>query len=104
MMKEKNKEIQSRISELRKFSMVMTIFLALLGGLFLWRNRSFYWCFFVLSVLFAGCGLVRPTILGPVYKAWMKVSHIIGGFMSRVILLVHESSIFLSEAFSCLVS
>jgi len=85
---EENKDTQKQITELRKFSVIMTIFLALFGGLFLWRGRSFYWCFFVLSLLFAGCGLVRPVVLGPVYKAWMKTSHIIGWFMSRLILLV----------------
>jgi hypothetical protein len=88
MTMDENKDIQKQVSELRKFSIIMTVFLALFGGLFLWRGRSFYWCFFVLSLLFAGCGLIRPAILGPVYTAWMKMSHIIGGIMSRLILLI----------------
>lgn len=83
-----NQNSQSQIGELRKFGIIMTVFFALLGGLFLWRGRGFFWCFFVLSLLFAGCGLIRPVVLGPVYKAWMKMSHIIGGVMSRLILLI----------------
>lgn len=85
---EENKKDQNPIRELRKFSIIMTVFFALLGGLFLWRGRSVYGCFFVLSLLFAGCGLIRPTVLDPVYKMWMKVSHVIGWFMSRLILLI----------------
>ncbi|MCK4788746.1 MAG: hypothetical protein KAV87_33700 [Desulfobacteraceae bacterium] len=88
MTAEGNENTQSQTSELRKFGVIMTIFLALLGGLFLWRGRSYYWCFFVLSLLFAGFGLVRPTVLGPVHKAWMKLSRIIGWFMSRLILII----------------
>jgi hypothetical protein len=98
MTTEENKDTQKQISELRKFSVIMTIFLALFGGLFLWRGRSFCWCFFVLSMLFAGCGLIRPAVLGPVYKAWMKMSHIIGWFMSRLILLVLFSFVMIPTA------
>jgi hypothetical protein len=74
--------------ELRKFGMIMVIFFALLGGLFLWRGKSYYWCSFVLSLLFAGFGLALPAALGPVHKAWMKLSAIIGWFMSRLILII----------------
>ena len=79
---------QSQTSELRKFGVIMTILFALLGGLFLWRGRDYYWCFFVLSLLFAAFGLVRPAALQPVYSAWMKLSHAMGWFMSRLILII----------------
>ncbi|MGD8787330.1 MAG: SxtJ family membrane protein [Phycisphaerales bacterium] len=85
---ERMENTQNQTSELRKFGVIMTIFFALLGGLFLWRGRSYYWCFFVLSLLFAGFGLALPAALGPVYKAWMKLSTIIGSFMSRLILII----------------
>lgn len=88
MTAEGNENTHSQTSELRKFGVIMTIFLALLGGLFLWRGRSCYWCFFALSLLFAGFGLVRPTVLGPVHETWMKLSRVIGWFMSRLILII----------------
>ena len=74
--------------ELRQFAGIMFVCLALLGGLFLWRGKSYFWCFFVLSAVFAGLGLALPAALGPVRKAWMKLSAVIGWFMSRLILTV----------------
>jgi len=88
MIAEGSKNKQNQISELRKFGIIMTVFLALLGGLFLWRGKHCYWYFFVISLLFAGCGLVRPSALQPIYSAWMKLSRIIGWFMSRLILII----------------
>jgi len=85
---EQVKNAERPTSELRKFGVIMSIVLALLGGLFLWRGRGYCSCFFAFSVLFAGCGLALPAVLGPVYTAWMKLSAMMGWFMSRVILLV----------------
>jgi hypothetical protein len=85
---EKIKDTENQTSELRKFSVIMTVFFALLGGLFLWRGGSYYWCFFVLSTLFLLFGLALPSVLGPVHKVWMKLSTVIGWFMSRLILII----------------
>lgn len=85
--KVKNGDKNSR-SELRKFGCLMSICLALLGGLFLWRNKSFYWCFFIVSVLFLLFGLAIPASLGGIYKSWMKLSRIIGFFTSKIILAI----------------
>ncbi len=79
---------ETATSERRKFGVVMSVVLALLGGLFLWRGRGYCWCFFALSLLFAGGGLILPAALGPVHAAWMKLSAVMGWFMSRVILLI----------------
>jgi hypothetical protein len=75
-------------SELRKFGVIMSVFVALLGGLFLWRGKSYYWCFFVISALFLFLGLVLPAVLRPVHKSWMTLSMIMGWFVSRLILII----------------
>ena len=82
------KDTKNQTSELRKYGVIMAVFFALLGGLFLWRGGSYYWCFFVLSILFLFFGLALPIALGPVYKAWMRLSTVIGWFMSRLILII----------------
>ena len=85
--KEKNYDKNSK-SELRKFGILMSICLALLGGLLLWRDKWFYWCFFILSMLFLFFGLTIPRALRHVYKSWMKLSQIIGFFTSKLVLAI----------------
>ena len=85
--KEKNYDKNSK-SELRKFGILMSICLALLGGLLLWKNKGYYWCFFILSMLFLFFGLTIPGTLRHVYKSWMKLSKIIGFFTSKLVLAI----------------
>ena len=79
---------KSSKSELRKFGVIMSIFVALLGGLFLWRGKGYYWCFFVISVLFLFFGLVLPAVLRPVHKSWMTLSMVMGWLVSGLILII----------------
>jgi hypothetical protein len=74
--------------EMRKFGLVMATFLALLGGMVLWRGGALYWLCFVVSGLFLSVGLAVPVVLKPVYKVWMKFAAVMGWIMSRVILLI----------------
>lgn len=87
MIKGKNNDKNSR-SELRKFGFLMSVCFILLGGLFLWRDKGFYWCFFILSAFFLFFALVLPGALGKIYKSWMALSRIMGFFMSRLILSI----------------
>jgi len=74
--------------ELRKFGVIMSVFVALLGGLFLWRGNGYYWCFFVASALFLFLGLALPAVLRPVHKIWMTLSMIMGLLVSGLILII----------------
>ena len=79
---------KNQTSELRKFGVIMSICLAALGGLFLWRDKSYYWCFFAISTWFLFFGLALPAVLRPVNRVWMTLSLIMGWFMSRLILII----------------
>ncbi len=79
---------KNQTSELRKFGVIMSICLAVLGGLFLWRGKGYYWCFFAISTLFLFFGLALPAVLRPVNRVWMTLSLIMGWFMSRLILII----------------
>jgi hypothetical protein len=79
---------KSSASELRKFGVIMSICLAALGGLFLWRDKSYYWCFFAISTWFLFFGLALPAVLRPINRVWMTLSLIMGWFMSRLILII----------------
>lgn len=88
MLIEEIKNIKSGKSELRKFGITIGIILGLLGGLFLWRDKDYYFYFLILSTAFIFLGLVMPILLKPIHKAWMTLAILLGWFMTRVILSI----------------
>ncbi len=82
------KNIKSGKNELRKFGLTIGIVLGLLGGLFLWRGKDYYFYFLILSSAFLFSGLVAPILLKPIHKMWMTLAVILGWFMTRVILSI----------------
>lgn len=88
MIREEIKNIKSGKSDLRKFGLTIGIVLGLLGGLLLWRGKDYSLYFLILSAAFLAIGLLLPTLLKPLQKAWMTLAILIGWFMTRVILSV----------------
>ena len=85
---EEIKNIKSGKKELRKFGITIGIVLGLLGGLFLWREREWYYYFFILSAVFVFSGITAPLLLWPVQKVWMGLAVLLGWVMTRVILII----------------
>jgi hypothetical protein len=81
-------------AEGRKFGLTVGVSLAVLGGLFLWRQHDRV----AVGLLLAGglliaAGLAAPTRLGPVERGWMAMAHAISRvttpiFMSIVYFVV----------------
>lgn len=88
MIIEEIKNISRGTKDLRKFGIILGIFFGLLGGLFLWREKDYYYYFFILSGAFMVLGLAAPVLLKPIHKIWMTLSIFMGWLMTRVILIV----------------
>ncbi len=88
MLLDEIKAIKSGKTELRKFGITLGIVFGLLGGLFLWREKSYYFYLFILSAFFLFFGLVLPVLLKPIHKIWMGLALVLGSIMTRVILSV----------------
>ena len=88
MLLQEIKNIKSGKTELRKFGITLSIVFGLLGGLFLWREKSYYFYLFILSAFFLSFGLVLPAFLKPIHKIWMSFALVLGSIMTRVILSV----------------
>jgi hypothetical protein len=86
MIVEEIKNIKSGKSDLRKFGIMIGIILILLGGLFFWREKSFYSYILIPAAAFIILGLAAPTMLKPIHKVWMAISVILGWIITRVIL------------------
>lgn len=82
------KNINSDAKELRTFGMTLGIVLGLLGALLLWRNKQIFVYFIAASAGFIASGLLVPSLLRRLHKAWMALSILMGWFMTRVILIL----------------
>ena len=88
MITEEIKNIKSDKKELRKLSLVIGIFLGLLGGLSWWRSTGHYPWLFVVAMAFLLIGFVRPMLLKPIHKAWMTLAILMGWVVTKIILSV----------------
>lgn len=73
---------------LRKFGLTMGICLAVLGGLFLWRDRAVGPYFLVAGAIFLLFALAAPRALRQVQKVWMTFAIMLGWLMTRVLLVL----------------
>lgn len=88
MIIEEIRNIRSSKRDLRNFGLTVGIALGILGGLFLWKAKSYYH-----YLLLAGCisvllGLIFPSALRHVQKIWMTFAILLGWVMTRVILSI----------------
>ncbi|RJQ21535.1 MAG: hypothetical protein C4560_03515 [Nitrospiraceae bacterium] len=88
MLKDEIKTIKSSKSDLRKFGLSVGIVLGLLGGLLWWKEKPYHVYFLAASLFLIFSGLVVPTVLKPLQKAWMTMAVLMGWFMTRVLLII----------------
>ena len=88
MIIEEIKNIASEKRELRKFGITVGIVLGLLGGLFFWREKEYYFYFLIFSAALLFLGTVVPILLKPIHKVWMILALLLGWVMTRMILSV----------------
>lgn len=86
MLLEEIKGIKSEKRDLRNFGLTMGIVLGILGALLWWKGKNTYTIFLMISSAFILLGLILPSILRPLQKAWMTFAVILGWFMTRLIL------------------
>lgn len=88
------KKGKSEKAKLREFGITLGCAFGVLGGLLLWRDKSYYIYFFAASAVFFLLGLAVPIALRPVQKVWMKFSMALGWVMTRVILTILFFAVF----------
>jgi len=86
MLRQEIKDIQTDSKTLRKFGFVLTVFLAIIGGLSLWKSGNLYPYLFPAAGIVLIISLIFPKALKIIYYPWMVLATIIGWVMTRVIL------------------
>ncbi len=74
--------------DLRSFGLIFATGMVLIFGLlFPWLAEKPWPAWpWIIAAGFAGCGLILPQILKPVYFLWMKIGHVLGWINTRIIL------------------
>lgn len=88
MIIEEIKNIKGDKSDWKKFGITMGIILTIIGFLLLWKKNNYFEYSFFLAAAFFILGLVLPSVLKYVYKAWMSLAVVMGFIMTRVIMVI----------------
>jgi NADH:ubiquinone oxidoreductase subunit 5 (subunit L)/multisubunit Na+/H+ antiporter MnhA subunit len=88
MLLEELKNIKSEKRDLRNFGLLVGGILAVIGGVLIWRGKPSYPYFLITGLLLVGSGLLVPSVLRPLQRAWMALAVVLGWVMTRVILSV----------------
>lgn len=74
--------------EIRSFGITFGVMSLLLGGFLYWRHGNLITAWFVAALAFPTAGYLLPSVLRPVYKAWVVLALCLGWVMTRVILTI----------------
>ncbi|MFX0194920.1 MAG: SxtJ family membrane protein [Candidatus Hodarchaeota archaeon] len=80
--------------ELKKFGITLFFGLAALGGFILWRKGEPGFICWAIGLIMLLIGVVKPTLLLPVYKIWMTLAMTLGFIMTHLILALMYYLIF----------
>lgn len=87
-MSEKTEVAADTPKALRDFGLIMAVMLIVMFGVVLPWLFSFetpYWPF-IASLLFAAVALLKPMLLAPVNRLWLKISIVLGWINTRLIM------------------
>ncbi|TDA69586.1 hypothetical protein E0765_00380 [Sulfuricurvum sp. IAE1] len=75
-------------SELKKFSLLLSLVLFGTGIYTFTASSSTYPYFFAFSIIFTAIAYTKPGLLSPLYSGWMRIGHIMGTVSSKIILAI----------------
>jgi len=81
-----DKEEEVKVSSDRSFGIVFTLVFLAMGVWVVSGGQSKGWLFFVSAALFLVVAIARPSILGPLNRAWAKFGLLLGRVINPVIL------------------
>jgi ribose/xylose/arabinose/galactoside ABC-type transport system permease subunit len=74
--------------EIHKFAVTMFISTVIFGALLLWRKGQVGFIFWEIGVVILITGFVLPSLLSPIYRAWMKLALLLGVVSSHIVLAI----------------
>ena len=81
-----DKEEEINLSSNRSFGIVFTLVFLAFGVWVVSGGQSKGWLFFVSAALFLVVAIARPSILGPLNRAWAKLGLLLGQVFNPILL------------------
>ena len=81
-----DKEEEVKVSSDRSFGIVFTLVFLTVGVWVVSSGQSKGWFFFVSAALFFVVAIARPSILGPLNRAWAKFGLLLGQVFNPILL------------------
>ena len=81
-----DKEEEVKVSSDRSFGIVFTLVFLAMGVWVVSGGQSKGWLFFVSAALFLVVTIARPSILGPLNRAWAKLGLLLGQVFNPILL------------------
>ena len=81
-----NREEEIKVSSDQSFGIVFTLVFLAVGVWVVSEGQSKGWIFFVSAVLFFVVAIARPSILGPLNRAWAKFGLLLGQVFNPLLL------------------
>ena len=85
-MSEMGKSKKKSAKELRKFGLVMTVPLVIIGALLIWKGRPAAPYFLGAAGFFFITGLLIPKVLTPIEIAWMALAKVLSIVVTNILL------------------
>lgn len=86
MIREEIAAIDTGNREIRKFGISIGVVLTVIGGAALYFGRDWFAAVWTVAAVLLVFSLLTPTLVRPVYKAWMVFSVLLGWLVTRIIL------------------
>ena len=81
-----DREEEVKVSSDRSFGIVFTLVFLAMGVWVVSGGQSKGWLFFVSAALFLVVAIARPSILGPLNRAWAKLGLLLGQVFNPILL------------------
>ncbi len=72
--------------DLRRFGLLFGGLGLALAGYWWWQNTTYWWAPALWAALFAGTGILAPSLLRPLHAGWMKFAQFLGWLNTRILL------------------
>lgn len=90
---------QPKLKDLKTFALIWSLIFLIVGIWPLFSGNTVRLWAMLIMLLFLIVAFLKPSLLNSFYKIWIKIGEVIGGFISKVIMVILFYGMFTPVAF-----